>query len=39
VLTEFEGTFALAPARGELMYQPQSGGHSDSFALVVTPKK
>lgn len=39
VLTEFAGTFALAPARGELMYQPQSGGHSDSFALVVTPKK
>lgn len=39
VLTEFAGTFALAPARGELMYQPQSGGHSDSFALTVTEKK
>lgn len=39
VLTEFAGTFALPPARGELMYQPQSGGHSDSFALVVTSKK
>ncbi len=39
VLTEFTGTFALPPARGELMYQPQSGGHSDSFALVVAPKK
>lgn len=39
VLTEFAGTFALPPARGELMYQPQNGGHSDSFALTVTEKK
>lgn len=35
VLAEFAGEFALAPARGELMYQPTTGGHSDSFVLKV----
>lgn len=39
VLAEFAGEFVLPPARGELMYQPTSGGHSDSFVLKVTPKK
>lgn len=39
VLAEFAGDFTLPPARGELMYQPTSGGHSDSFRLNVTPKK
>ena len=37
VLAEFAGEFTLAPARGELMYQPTTGGHSDSFVLKVTP--
>ncbi|QEG32219.1 Alpha-2-macroglobulin family protein [Gemmata obscuriglobus] len=37
-LTEFAGEFTLPPARGELMYQPASGGHSDSFVLKVTAK-
>ena len=35
VLTEFTGTFRLAPARVELMYKPTVGGHSDSFELMV----
>lgn len=39
VLAEFAGEFTLPPARGELMYEPTSGGHSDSFMLTVTPKK
>ncbi len=39
VLAEFAGEFVLPPARGELMYQPTNGGHSDSFVLKVTPKK
>ncbi len=39
VLAEFAGEFTLPPARGELMYQPTSGGHSDAFVLKVTPKK
>jgi hypothetical protein len=39
VLAEFAGEYTLAPARGELMYLPTSGGHSDSFVLKVTPKK
>jgi uncharacterized protein YfaS (alpha-2-macroglobulin family) len=39
VLAEFAGEFTLSPARGELMYQPTTGGHSDSFVLKVTPKK
>ncbi|QJW96822.1 alpha-2-macroglobulin family protein [Frigoriglobus tundricola] len=39
VLAEFAGDFTLPPARGEQMYQPTSGGHSDSFLLKVTPKK
>ena len=39
VLAEFAGEFTLPPARGELMYQPTNGGHSDSFVLKVTPKK
>jgi hypothetical protein len=39
VLAEFAGRFVLPPARGELMYQPTSGGHSDSFVLTVAPKK
>ena len=39
VLAEFAGEFTLPPARGELMYQPASGGHSDAFVLKVTPKK
>lgn len=38
VLAEFAGEFTLAPARGELMYQPASGGHSDAFVLKVTKK-
>lgn len=38
-LTEFTGEFTLPPARGEPMYQPTSGGHSDSFVLKVTAKK
>ena len=39
VLAEFAGEFTLPPARGELMYEPTSGGHSDSFVLAVAPKK
>ena len=39
MMAEFEGEFTLAPARGELMYQPTSGGHSDAFVLKVTLKK
>ena len=39
VLAEFAGEFTLTPARGELMYQPTSGGHSDAFVLKVVPKK
>ncbi len=39
VLAEFAGEFMLPPARGELMYQPTSGGHSDAFVLKVTAKK
>lgn len=36
-LTEFAGEFRLPPARVERMYQPTSGGHSDSFVLKVGP--
>jgi hypothetical protein len=39
VMAEFAGEFTLPPARGELMYQPTSGGHSDAFVLKVAPKK
>jgi uncharacterized protein YfaS (alpha-2-macroglobulin family) len=39
VLAEFAGEYTLPPARGELMYQPTNGGHSDSFVLKVAPKK
>jgi hypothetical protein len=39
VLAEFAGEFTMAPARGELMYLPTSGGHSDAFVLKVTAKK
>src|SRR5262249_39247168 len=39
MLAEFAGGYGLGPARGELMYQPTNGGHSDSFVLKVTPKK
>jgi uncharacterized protein YfaS (alpha-2-macroglobulin family) len=39
VLAEFLGEYTLPPARGELMYQPTTGGHSDSFVLKVTAKK
>ena len=39
VLAEFAGEFMIPPARGELMYQPTNGGHSDSFVLKVMPKK
>ncbi|MCI0699701.1 MAG: hypothetical protein L0241_01275 [Planctomycetia bacterium] len=38
VLAEFAGEFTIPPTRGELMYQPTSGGHSDSFVLKVTKK-
>lgn len=39
MMAEFEGECTLAAARGELMYQPASGGHSDAFVLKVTAKK
>jgi uncharacterized protein YfaS (alpha-2-macroglobulin family) len=39
VMAEFAGEFTLPPARGELMYQPTNGGHSDAFVLKVAPKK
>jgi hypothetical protein len=39
MLAEFAGEFTVPPARGELMYQPTNGGHSDSFVLKVTAKK
>jgi uncharacterized protein YfaS (alpha-2-macroglobulin family) len=39
VLAEFAGEYTLPPARGELMYQPTNGGHSDSFVLKVVPRK
>jgi uncharacterized protein YfaS (alpha-2-macroglobulin family) len=39
VLAEFAGEYTLPPARGELMYQPANGGHSDAFVLKVAPKK
>ncbi|MBN9118074.1 MAG: hypothetical protein J0I06_02720 [Planctomycetes bacterium] len=39
VMGEFAGECTLPPARGELMYQPTNGGHSDAFVLKVAPKK
>jgi hypothetical protein len=39
VMAEFAGEFTIPPARGELMYQPTNGGHSDAFVLKVSAKK
>lgn len=34
-LAEFAGEFRLPPARAEMMYRPDTSGHSDSFKLTV----